>query len=92
MKLHVSMTGINRVIIPNATAAAVVRSRIPGRTLFLLLLVVAIVFSSLFVRTAFLVLESAASCSSPIDCIGWRLMGQADTSQEKKEYDGIHCL
>ncbi|GLT34187.1 hypothetical protein SLA2020_087150 [Shorea laevis] len=85
MKLHVSMTGINRVIIPNATAAAVVRSRIPRRTLFLLLLVVAIVFSSLFVRTAFLVLESAASCSSPIDCIGWRLLGEADTSQKLTE-------
>ncbi|CAK9177048.1 unnamed protein product [Ilex paraguariensis] len=49
--------------------------RIPHRTLMLpAVLMLGIVLPFLFVRIAFLVLESAAVCSS-LDCIGWRFFG-----------------
>ncbi|XP_022740730.1 probable galacturonosyltransferase 15 isoform X2 [Durio zibethinus] len=96
MKFHISTTGIKRVKISNssggggskgatvaATGAAALRGRLSSRTLLLVMLVLGIALPFLFVRIAFLVLESASlsSCSSPIECMGWRLFSGADTSQ-----------
>ena len=51
-----------------ATGAAAARGRLSSRTLFPVVLFLGIVLPFLFVRIAFLVLESASSspCSSPI--------------------------
>ncbi|XP_021300778.1 probable galacturonosyltransferase 15 [Herrania umbratica] len=102
MKFYISTTGIKRVTISNstggggggggkgptvaATGAAAARGRLSSRTVLPLVLVLGIVLPFLFVRIAFLVLESASSsCSSPIDCIGWRLFSGGDTSQKLRE-------
>lgn len=80
-KFYTSATGIKRVTISNtsegggskgatvaATSAAAARGRLSSRTLLPVVLVLGIVLPFLFVRIAFLVLESASSssCSSPI--------------------------
>ncbi|XP_010525353.1 PREDICTED: probable galacturonosyltransferase 15 isoform X1 [Tarenaya hassleriana] len=87
MKFYISATGIKRVTISNPGAgvgkggvAAPVR-RFPSRTAMLVvLLLLAIVLPFLFVRIAFLVLESASGCDSPFGCMGWRLFRGGDTS------------
>ncbi|KAK6238452.1 hypothetical protein QUC31_003921 [Theobroma cacao] len=100
MKFYISTTGIKRVTISNSTGgggggkgatvaltgAAAARGRLSSRTVLPVVLVLGIVLPFLFVRIAFLVLESASSssCSSPIDCIGWRLFSGGDTSQDKR--------
>ena len=78
MKFYISTTGIKRVTISNsgggkgstvaATGATAARGRLSSRTLLPVVLVLGIVLPFLFVRIAFLVLESASSssCSSPI--------------------------
>lgn len=80
-KFYISATGIKRVTISNAsegggskgatvaaTSAAAARGRLLSRTLLPVVLVLGIVLPFVFVRIAFLVLESASSssCSSPI--------------------------
>lgn len=75
MKFYISTTGIKRVTISNsgtgkrssAPAAALAGRRIPSsRTLLPVVLVLGIVLPFLFVRVAFLVLESSAVCSSSL--------------------------
>ncbi|XVF14521.1 hypothetical protein REPUB_Repub09cG0068000 [Reevesia pubescens] len=102
MKFYISTTGIKRVTISNSSGgegskgatvagtgvAAAARGRLSSRTLLPVVLVLGIVLPFLFVRIAFLVLESASSsspCSSPLDCIGWRLFSGGDTSQKLRE-------
>lgn len=77
MKFYISATGIKKVTISNhgigkgsggcaAAAAALAARRFSGRSLLLLLLLLAIVLPFIFVRFAFLVLESASVCDSPL--------------------------
>ncbi|GAY50788.1 hypothetical protein CUMW_129390 [Citrus unshiu] len=89
MKFYISTTGIKRVTISNsgtgkrssAPAAALAGRRIPSsRTLLPVVLVLGIVLPFLFVRVAFLVLESSAVCSSSLGCIGRRIFSGSDTS------------
>jgi alpha-1,4-galacturonosyltransferase len=93
MKFYISATGIKKVTISNpgvgigkgsggcaAAAAALAARRFSSRTLLLLLLLLAIVLPFIFVRFAFLVLESASVCDSPLDCMGLRLFRGGDTS------------
>ncbi|GAV65158.1 Glyco_transf_8 domain-containing protein [Cephalotus follicularis] len=87
MKFYISTAGLKRVTISNSngvsgkgsTKTAATR-RISSRTVLPVVLVLAIVLPFLFVRVAFLVLESATVCYSPFDCIGWKLFGGSDTS------------
>lgn len=74
MKFYISTTGIKKVTISNssgggskgAMVAPAARGRLASRTLLPVVLVLGIVLPFLFVRVAFLVLESASSsCSSP---------------------------
>lgn len=79
MKFYISASGIKKVTISNpgigigkggggcaAAAAALAARRFSGRSLLLLLLLLAIVLPFIFVRFAFLVLESASVCDSPL--------------------------
>ncbi|XP_059450043.1 probable galacturonosyltransferase 15 isoform X2 [Corylus avellana] len=92
MKFYISTTGIKRVTISSSGAAgkasptkATAPRRISSRTLLPVLLVLGIALPFLFVRIAFLVLESATACSSPLDCIGWRFFSGADASLLREE-------
>ncbi|XP_039047409.1 probable galacturonosyltransferase 15 isoform X2 [Hibiscus syriacus] len=101
MKLYISTAGIKRVTISNsiegsgskggatvaATSAATARGRLSSRPLLPILLVLGIVLPFLFVRVAFLALESASSssCSSPVECKGWRLFSRGYVSQKLRE-------
>ncbi|KAK9011499.1 hypothetical protein V6N11_044347 [Hibiscus sabdariffa] len=100
MKSYISTTGIKRVTISNsieggvskgttvaATGAAAARGRLSSRPLLPVVLVLGILLPFLFVRIAFLVLESASSssCSSPIECKGWRLFSRGYISQKLRE-------
>lgn len=70
MKFYISASGIRRVTISNSGAGKGSREtvaparRLTSRTLLPVALVLGIVLPFLFVRVAFLVLESAAACSS----------------------------
>lgn len=72
MKFYISTTGIKRVTISNPGAgkaphaASTAPRRISTRSILPLLLTLAIVLPFFFVRVAFLVLESAAACSSTL--------------------------
>ncbi|KAK8497808.1 hypothetical protein V6N13_076488 [Hibiscus sabdariffa] len=100
MKSYISTTGIKRVTISNsieggvskgatvaATGAAAARARLSSRPLLPVVLVLGILLPFLFVRIAFLVLESASSssCSSPIECRAWRLFSRGYISQKLRE-------
>ncbi|XP_050228243.1 probable galacturonosyltransferase 15 isoform X2 [Mercurialis annua] len=89
MKFYISTTGIKRLNIPGGGGGggkgSAANRRISGRTLLPVLLVLAIVLPFLFVRIAFLVLESATACNSSLDCIGWRFLGGSDTSLLREE-------
>ncbi|KAJ7960692.1 Hexosyltransferase [Quillaja saponaria] len=90
MKFYISTTGIKRLTISNsgkgsATTTSKVSRRIWSRTLLPVLLVLAIGLSFLFLRVAFLVLESAAVCSTPLDCIGRRFFSGRDTSLKLRD-------
>ncbi|XP_039053560.1 probable galacturonosyltransferase 15 isoform X2 [Hibiscus syriacus] len=100
MKSYISTTGIKRVTVSNSIegggnkgakvaepSAAAARGRLSSRTLLPVVLVLGIVLPFLFVRIAFLVLESASSssCSSPIECKGWRLFSRGYISQKPRE-------
>lgn len=76
MKFYISATGIKKVTISNpgggngkGGGGCAVARRFSGRTLLLLLLVLAIVLPFVFVWFAFLVLESASGCDSPLGTI-----------------------
>ncbi|KAK9191022.1 hypothetical protein WN943_019633 [Citrus x changshan-huyou] len=86
MKFYISTTGIKRVTISNsgtgkrssAPAAALAGRRIPSsRTLLPVVLVLGIVLPFLFVRVAFLVLESSAVCSSSLGALFWGILSLA---------------
>ncbi|KAG2252276.1 hypothetical protein Bca52824_082412 [Brassica carinata] len=92
MKFYISATGIKKVTISNpgggngkGGGGCVAARRFSGRTLLLLLLVLAIVLPFVFVWFAFLVLESASGCDSPLDCMGLRLFSGGDTSLKISE-------
>ncbi|XP_010524091.1 PREDICTED: probable galacturonosyltransferase 15 [Tarenaya hassleriana] len=92
MKFYISATAIKKVTIPSpgagfgkggggGVAVATGMRRFPSRTaLLVLLLLLAVVLPFLLVRIAFLVLESASACDSPLDCMGWRLFRGGDAS------------
>ncbi|CAN8279977.1 unnamed protein product [Cochlearia groenlandica] len=95
MKFYISAAAIKKVTISNpgvgigkgggGYAAALATRRFSGRSLLLLLLLLAIVLPFVFVRFAFLVLESASVCDSPLDCMGLRLFRGGDTSMKIRE-------
>ncbi|KAG5386367.1 hypothetical protein IGI04_037837 [Brassica rapa subsp. trilocularis] len=92
MKFYISAAGIKRVTISSPGGAigkggggCAAARRFPGRTLILFLLMLAIVLPFIFVRFAFLVLESASVCDSPLDCMGLRLFRGGDTSLKIRE-------
>lgn len=102
MKFYISTSGIKRVTISNDSAsssppAAEMKGkgtplttagsrRISYRTMLPALLLFGIVLPFMFVRIAFLVLESATACSSSsIECIGWRFFGGSDPSLLREE-------
>lgn len=73
MKFYISTSGIKRVTISGSggagkgsLATATASRRISSRTMLPVVLVLAIALPFFFVRIAFLVLESAAACSSPL--------------------------
>ncbi|KAM5579996.1 putative galacturonosyltransferase 15 [Rosa sericea] len=92
MRFYISTTGIKRLTIASAGAGngkgspapASVR-RFSGRTLFPIVLLLALLLPFLFVRIAFIVLDSAAACSSSPDCIGWRFFSGSDASVLREE-------
>ncbi|KAI4306032.1 hypothetical protein L6164_029346 [Bauhinia variegata] len=92
MKFYISTKGIKRVTISNGAGdgkgspktTAPSSRRFSTRTLLPATLVLGIVLPFLFVRIAFLVLESAALCNS-LDCIGWRLFSGGDTSLKLRD-------
>ncbi|KAI3439928.1 Hexosyltransferase, partial [Psidium guajava] len=99
MKFYISARGIKKLTIPSSggggkgspSAAAAAAPANPGRRIAsravlpaALLLGLALPF--LFVRVAFLVLESAAACSaSSNDCFGWRFFGGNDAALLREE-------
>ncbi|KAG8386742.1 hypothetical protein BUALT_Bualt03G0180700 [Buddleja alternifolia] len=95
MKLYVSTTpDIKRVTISSGDVegGGILRRmkgknssrRLSHRTVVMLLLL-GLLFPFLFVRTAFLLLESAALCSSSIGCITWRFFGGSDAALVREE-------
>lgn len=92
MKFYISTSGIKRVTISGSggagkgsLATATASRRISSRTMLPVVLVLAIALPFFFVRIAFLVLESAAACSSPLDCIGWKFFDRTDTTPKLRE-------
>nr|VDD57782.1 unnamed protein product [Brassica oleracea] len=92
MKFYISAAGIKRVTISSPGGAigkggggCAAARRFPGRTLILFLLMLAIILPFIFVRFAFLVLESPSVCDSPLDCMGLRLFRGGDTSLKIRE-------
>ncbi|KAL8507941.1 hypothetical protein ACS0TY_018479 [Phlomoides rotata] len=102
MRFYISATGIKRLAVSGAAAgsdgiggvwrgmkwkssAAAVGSRRSHRKFRLLF---GLLLPFLFVRTAFLVLESAALCSSSIGCVTsltWRIFGGSDAALLREE-------
>lgn len=97
MKLYISASGIKRLTVSGVAAAGdgvwrgmkgksspavVVGRRLAQRPVRLLL---GLLLPFLFVRTAFLVLESAALCSSSIGCVTWRFFGGSDAALLREE-------
>lgn len=63
-----------------------VTRRISHRTLLLpAVLVLGLLLTLLFFRITFIMLESAAFCSSPIGCLGWRIFGGSDSTRLREE-------
>lgn len=63
-----------------------VTRRISHRTLLLpAVLVLGLLLTLLFFRITFIMLESAAFCSSPIGCLGWRIFGGSDSTLIREE-------
>lgn len=55
------------------------------RVLLPVVLTLGLLLPFLFVRTAFVVLESASFCSSSLDCMGWRIFGGNDPALLREE-------
>ncbi|KAG6570569.1 putative galacturonosyltransferase 15, partial [Cucurbita argyrosperma subsp. sororia] len=96
MNFYISTTGIKKLTISNSAAlkpptpppppSTAPNRRIYTRSILPLLLTLAIVLPFCFLRIAFFVLESAAACSSSIDCSGWTLFsGNDDASSRLRE-------
>ncbi|XP_023513240.1 probable galacturonosyltransferase 15 [Cucurbita pepo subsp. pepo] len=100
MNFYISTTGIKKLTISNSAAlkppplppppppppSTAPNRRISTRSILPLLLTLAIVLPFCFLRIAFFVLESAAACSSSIDCSGWTLFsGNDDASSRLSE-------
>ncbi|XP_048327804.1 probable galacturonosyltransferase 15 isoform X2 [Ziziphus jujuba] len=87
MKFYISTSGIKKVTISSSGkgAPATASRRVSSRTFLPVVLVLGILLPFLFVRIAFLVLESATACSSTIDCIGWRFFRGSDSSLLRDE-------
>ncbi|KAA8526218.1 hypothetical protein F0562_008043 [Nyssa sinensis] len=95
MKFYISTTGIKRVTISSSGGeggaggfweamkgkGSPVTRRISRRAV----LILGIVLPFLFVRIAFIVLESATICSFSLGCMGWRLFGGSDASLSLRE-------
>ncbi|XP_058208728.1 probable galacturonosyltransferase 15 isoform X1 [Rhododendron vialii] len=92
MKFYISASGIKRVTVSNDVAGggggsggmkgkgtASSGRRLSQRTVFPVVLMLGIVLPCLFLRVAFIVLESAAICSSSLECMGWRFFGGSDS-------------
>ncbi|XP_063948501.1 probable galacturonosyltransferase 15 isoform X4 [Daucus carota subsp. sativus] len=97
MKFYISTKGIKRLNrvsgggywqgMKGRGSPAIIR-RISYRTLLLLLLLMmAIVLPFMFLRVAYLVLESSALCSSPLECMRLRLFGGSDSSTLREELE-----
>lgn len=88
MKFYISSAGIKKVTIPNSGSgkgsSAAANRRFSNRTFLPVVLLLAICLPFLFVRIAFLVLESATLCSS-LDCIGLRVFGGSDLSAKLRD-------
>ncbi|KAK9284352.1 hypothetical protein L1049_023523 [Liquidambar formosana] len=93
MKFYISTAGVKRVTISGDMspgmkgkgATTPTNRRISIRTVLPVVIVLGIVLPFLFVRIAFLALESATACSSSPDCMGWRFFGGSDTSLLREE-------
>ncbi|GFS36379.1 hypothetical protein Acr_00g0045650 [Actinidia rufa] len=82
MKFYISESGIKRVTISSAVASGGNGGggrRLSHRTVLLAVLMLAIILPFLFVRIAFVVLESSTVCSSSLECMRWRFFGEGDS-------------
>lgn len=59
--------------------------RLSYRTLLPAVVMLGLILPFLFVRIAFVVLESATICSSSLDCVGWSFWGGSDSSLKLNE-------
>ncbi|XP_059663323.1 probable galacturonosyltransferase 15 [Cornus florida] len=90
MKYYISTTGIKKVTISNAIGGGVggvmkgkgspPTRRLSHRLVLPASLMLGILLPFLFLRIAFIVLESAT-----VDCMGWRLFGGSETSLKLRE-------
>ncbi|XP_057474762.1 probable galacturonosyltransferase 15 [Actinidia eriantha] len=85
MKFYISESGIKRVTISSAVASGGGGRRLSHRTVLLAVLMLAIILPFLFVRIAFVVLESATVCSSSLECMRWRFFGKGDSFPNLRE-------
>lgn len=100
MKFFISTTGLKRVSISCGAAGGsfwqvmkgknsshkAVNRRICHRTVVMpAILLIGLILPFLFVRIAFLVLESATVCSSSIECIKWRFFGGGNATLLREE-------
>ncbi|CAL5342908.1 unnamed protein product [Camellia sinensis] len=96
MKFYISATGTKRVTVSSAVGGGggasggvleVMKAkgkpagrRLSYRTLLPAVVMLGLILPFLFVRIAFVVLESATICSSSLDCVGWSFWGGSDSS------------
>ncbi|XP_004243233.1 probable galacturonosyltransferase 15 [Solanum lycopersicum] len=78
--------GVGLPVIMKGKGLPSVTRRISHRTLLLpAVLVLGLLLTLLFFRITFIMLESAAFCSSPIGCLGWRIFGGSDSTLIREE-------
>ncbi|GMP67770.1 hypothetical protein CsSME_00027649 [Camellia sinensis var. sinensis] len=101
MKFYISATGTKRVTVSSAVGGGggasggvleVMKAkgkpagrRLSYRTLLPAVVMLGLILPFLFVRIAFVVLESATICSSSLDCVGWSFWGGSDSSLLNEE-------
>nr|GMC72693.1 probable galacturonosyltransferase 15 isoform X1 [Ipomoea batatas]GME13027.1 probable galacturonosyltransferase 15 isoform X1 [Ipomoea batatas]GME18482.1 probable galacturonosyltransferase 15 isoform X1 [Ipomoea batatas]GME18483.1 probable galacturonosyltransferase 15 isoform X1 [Ipomoea batatas] len=100
MKFYISATGIKKVTISNsgsveggevfaggmkAKGSPRIGRRISHKAVMFPAILTLLLFSFLFVRIAFLFLESAAICSTSLGCLGWRIFGGSDSALLREE-------
>ncbi|XP_011098074.1 probable galacturonosyltransferase 15 isoform X1 [Sesamum indicum] len=74
------------LFLPKMKGKHSVGRRLTNRTAMLpAVLLLGFVLPFIFVRTAFLVLEYGALCSSSIGCLTWRFLGGSDSAQLREE-------